>query len=86
MPRSIDPFQYTNWETAPILRNLQNDVHAHVEDAMHGNRANKVIIEPATEELAESCISTLQELGMSLDTVLDVVSRVFAEETTPAHA
>lgn len=86
MPRSIDPFQYTNWETAPVLRNLQNDVHAHVEDAMHGNRANKVIIEPATVELATSCIEALQELGMAVEDVLDVVSRVFAEETTPAHA
>lgn len=86
MPRSVDPFKYTNWESAPILRDLLNDVQAHVDDAMHGNRANKVVIEPALEELAESCITTLKELGMSDMDILRVLNLVYEGQTVPTHA
>ena len=86
MPRSVDPFAFTNWETAPILRDLLNDVQDHVNDAMHGNRANKVVIAPACDELAESCVSTLKELGMSDMDLLRVLNNVYEGHTVPTHA
>ncbi len=77
MPRATNPYRYTNWTSAPILNWLEGKVHKHFLDASQGDRANQTIIQPGLEELADTCIQALADLGMSAEDVLAAVSRVY---------